>query len=195
MSLFSSRQDAFFWKQEFVNLKVQEEVIQSFQQKMPYYDTSVENCSCMVFGNPLALRNITVFSNPYCNPCAKMHDRIKDLPNDNVSITYVMTFFSEKLSDINRLFIAAYLQLGADVTWNLLTEWYSTGKSQGANFFKPFNLNINNERVVKEFSKQLCWRENKPFHGTPTILVNGRELNGPYEVEDYIYMPFFNKSC
>ena len=189
MSLFSIRQDASYWKQEFENLKVQDEVIQSFQQKMPCYDTSVLNCSCMVFGNPLAPRNITVFSNPYCNPFAKMHKRIKNLPDANVSITYVMTAFSEELTNINRLFIAAYLQLGAAATWNLMTEWYDTGRSQGVDFFKPYNLNINDLNVDIELSKQLNWRKDKPFHGTPTVLVNGKELNGPYEVEDYIYMP------
>lgn len=50
MKLFSFKQDASYWKHEFENLKVQDEVIESFQRKMPRYDTSIHNCSCMVFG-------------------------------------------------------------------------------------------------------------------------------------------------
>lgn len=189
MVLIKSQRDAKYWKSEYDNLKVQEEVINAFQQKMPLYDTSSNICSCMVFGNPNARRNITIFSNPYCNPCAKMHDRIKGLPGQDVCIRYVMTSFSEDLTVINKYFIAAYQQLGEEVTWKLMSEWYTQGKHKGTDFFTPYKLNIDTVDVDEELNKQLKWRLDKPFYGTPTILVNGKELGGPYTVEDYMYMP------
>lgn len=189
MELLNAQSNAKYWKLEYDNLKVQEEVINAFQQKMPLYDTSTKICSCMVFGNPNAKRDITIFSNPYCNPCAKMHNRIKDLPGEDVCIRYVMTSFSEDLTDINKFFIAAYQQLGEDITWKLMSEWYDKGKKKGVDFFTPYKLNINTDDVDIELKKQFKWRIDKPFYGTPTILVNGKELNGPYTVEDYMYMP------
>lgn len=141
--------------------------------------------SSLLFGNPEAPIEITVFSNPYCSPCAAMHERLKDIPGDIVKVRYAMTYFNEELSQVNRSIIAAFQQLGADATWEILSKWYQSGRAKGIDFFEEYNLNTNASDVWEEFQKQQNWSKNNVFSGTPTIIINGREISEPYTVEDF----------
>lgn len=190
MSLFARYRESRQWKRKYNSLKMDTKVIDAYEGKMPDVDVSTENCTTLIFGNPEASRNITLFSNPYCGPCAKMHSRINDFPSDTTSISYVMTSFSEDRLIINRYIIAAYQQLGADRTWELMTRWFDGGKSLGEKFFEGLGLDPNSTFVDEELIRQRNWRESigRSFAGTPTVLVNGREVVHPYIVEDYLYM-------
>lgn len=170
-------------------LKAQEPVISIYERMSQRFDTSKDNCTSLIFGNPDAPRHFTVFSNPYCGPCGMMHGRIKDFPGNNISIGYVMTYFSDELSAVNRYVIAAYQQLGPERTWKLLTEWYDGGINQGVHFFDRLNLDIDNQDVISEFNKHDRWRQDDRLFGTPTVIYNRHEIVMPYSVEDYAFMP------
>ena len=176
------------WKRKFIDLKFNDEVITAIEGKAPTYLTDSEKCSAITFGRPDASYHITIFSNPYCGPCADMHWKIKDFPNLSVRITYVFTYFSEDKSDINKLFIAAYQQLGENRAWDILTEWYDGGKEKGRAFFDQFNLNVDDSNVEKEFLKQKEWRHDERLHATPTVIVNDREVVAPYTVDEYMFL-------
>lgn len=189
IELIKQMKERDMWRQQFNTLKADEKVVEAFEKDAPEYGVTDRECSCLIFGNPAAERRITVFSNPYCGPCAMMHERIKDLPGEDCAVQYVMTYFSEEMSDINKYIIAAYQQLGATRTWEIMTEWYNGGKNLKAGFFKDLGLDTETEAVKAEFEKHHKWRDGKPLTGTPTVMVNGREMVMPYDVEDYMYMP------
>lgn len=193
MALLEKKRKESIWKGEFMFLKSQDYVIQAYIEKSALYDVSTENCSSIIFGDENAPRTITVFSNPYCSPCALMHKQIEGYPGKNVRVQYVMTYFSTDRSIINKYIIAAYQQLGASRTWDLLSEWYNVGKQQGEAFFTPFNLDIQTENVDMEFEKQQKWSKNDNLYGTPTVMFNGVAIEYPYEVSDYMLFPYENK--
>lgn len=170
-------------------LRLKDEVIGAFENNANIFDVDPDTCSSIIFGNPQAENSITVFSNPYCSPCAIMHRRIKDMPGEAVSIRYVMTSFSEERLIINRYFIAAYYQLGPKKTWELMSEWFDKGKKDNERFFDGLGIDINRDAVWVELVKQRLWAEKSPLYGTPTVIVNGREVVWPYSVDDYCYMP------
>ena len=170
---------------EYINTKYNPHVMNSLLPKDRVFKVDSDSCSELVFGNPDAPTEITVFSNPYCSPCAEMHKRLIDVPGDIAKVRYVMTFFTEKLSDVNRNIIAAYQQHGPEVAWDILTKWYESGKQQGVTFFNQFELNPDSESVIREFHKHQDWTKNNPLGGTPTVLIDGVELVLPYKVEDY----------
>ena len=173
---------------DYFNVKYNDTVVKAFEGVAERFDTTAENCSSMIFGNPDAKTRITVFSNPYCGPCAKMHEEIKGYPGGNVCVQYVLTFFNDGMSEINRYLIAAYFKLGAERTWELMTQWYGGGKSQGVDFFKDYGLDTESEQVGREFAKHRKWREDDRLIGTPTVMVNGLEVSYPYSVTDYMYL-------
>lgn len=175
------------WHRDYNYLKAQEEVVEAFESKAPIFDTGVQQCSSLIFGNPDASHRITVFSNPYCAPCAVMHQKIKDLPGVSVGISYVMTYFSEEASLINRYLIAAYQQLGPEKAWELMTFWHDGGKARGAEFFSGLGLDPETEDVKAELAKHDAWRRDDRLRGTPTVIVGNREVVMPYTIEDYVY--------
>lgn len=189
MKILADSREKIDWHQRYNALKMNSKVMGMFMNDTTSSDTSKEACSSLIFGNPEAERSITVFSNPYCGPCAKMHERIEKFPGKDLNISYVLTYFSEEKSEINKLIIAAYFQLGPDKTWKLLTEWYAGGKKNGADFFKNRGLNPEAIEVVNEFEKQQKWNADNNMQGTPTVIYNGKVIPSPYTPEDYLYLP------
>lgn len=171
-----------------LELKTNDKTIDAFEKDADVFDVNEDTCSSLIFGNPLSDKTITVFSNPFCGPCALMHNNIKTFPLDCVKIQYVMTSFSDDKSVVNKAIIAVYQQLGADRAWSILSEWFQGGKKNGLDFFKQFNIDIDAPEVAAEFAKQQSWATDKRLYGTPTDLLNGREIVWPYSIEDYIYL-------
>lgn len=153
-----------------------------------HYVINNDNCSALVFGNPDAPNNITVFSNPYCKPCAIFHNLIRNSLNNDVCIRYSFTHFDYDSSIINKLLIALYQQYGARVAWTALSEWYEYGREKGVSFFSKIDLNIESDRVIHEFNKHEVWAKNDFLVGTPTVFINGYIIEWPYEVSDYLYI-------
>lgn len=188
MTFVRERMRMKYTKKRYDLLKYDTKVINAILDDKSVIDVSDSACSSIVFGNPDADSQITVFSNPYCSPCAEMHEHIKDLPGSTVGVRYVFTYFSDDKSDINRYIIAAYRQLGAVRTWQLLTQWYDGGKKSGKEFFAGMGLDPDAPEVIAEFKKHSKWRQDDRLVGTPTIIVNSRILDRPYTIDDYPYL-------
>ena len=109
-----------------------------------------EDATHLVFGRLDAEHVLTVFSNPYCNPCAKMHERLKQLGKADLRIEYVLTAFNDELETANRYLIAAYQQLGAEKAMQILDDWYAGGKDSKDDFFKSYSLNPKTSDVDAE---------------------------------------------
>jgi len=79
------------------SLKADESVFMALFKKQPFYDTS--DCNSVIrFGCHNSKLQITVFSNPYCNPCAMMHKKIDELllkTNNNISVQYPFIFWGK----------------------------------------------------------------------------------------------------
>ena len=173
---------------EYFNLKLDEKVVKAFENVAQKFDTSTETASTMIFGNPDARTKITILSNPYCGPCAKVHESLKHTPSDDVSVQYILSYFTEGNSVINKYLIAAYQQLGPEQAWQIMTKWYNGGKKRGVSFFDEFGLDIERDEVQAEFAKHYKWRQDDRLYGTPTVIVNGLEVSYPYSVDDYMYL-------
>lgn len=185
VSSVSSEKKELQWKYNYNSLLAQEKVFNALQKDQETYP--IGNASHIVFGAKHADFVITVFSNPYCNPCANMHKRLNELVDSDCCIQYVFTSFNDELSIINKYFIAAYQTFGAERTWQILTEWYERGRGCGEAFFNDMKLSTDTKIVTEEFELHEMWRQHTKFNATPTILVNGKKLPQPYQVEDLKY--------
>jgi thiol-disulfide isomerase/thioredoxin len=116
-------------RQNLNSLKTDEDVFAAILKKQPYYETTLHktpnpksviqlfNYSAIHFGNPDSPLKLTVLTNPYCNPCAMMHKRIEKLlqkTNNNISVQYILSSFSEELSTTNKYLIAACMEKDSD---------------------------------------------------------------------------------
>lgn len=163
-------------------------VFNSLLASQPAY--AVEDVRTLLrFGNLAAPRgSITVISNPYCVPCAKMHQRLEALVSAGFEVDYVLSTFSVDMLGINRRIVAYYRKFGADRTWKMLTGWYAGGKTEGTQFFCDAlsEEEINTVDVSEEVERHMAFVGSSAISGTPTVLVNGRELPEAYQVEDLI---------
>jgi hypothetical protein len=65
-------------KQEINSMKANEEVFKTLLTGQPRYEVSKAD-SQILFGNPDARLMISILTNPFCNPCAKLHSRVEQL--------------------------------------------------------------------------------------------------------------------
>ena len=138
---------------------------------------------------------ITIFTNPFCNPCAKMHVRAENLlkeTNENICIQYIFSSFNESLEYANRYFNAIYLETSEEMAWQLYTTWFAGGKIQKEAFFNNLQLDMTIPAIEAEFQKHESWKEKTKLRATPTILVNGYKLPDNYKIEDLRYFTEFD---
>ncbi|MDR3220166.1 MAG: thioredoxin domain-containing protein, partial [Dysgonamonadaceae bacterium] len=94
-----------------ISLKANEKVFEALLKEQPHIKIE-ETDSQLIFGEPNAGLQITIFSNPYCNPCAKMHKPVEKLlenKQDKLCIRYILNAFDKELEMINKYLIAVYL--------------------------------------------------------------------------------------
>ena len=202
-------------RQEINSIKANEDVFKTLLIQQPFYEVSNSD-SQIIFGNPYAKLRISILTNPFCNPCAKMHARVENLLKEtkgNVCIQYIFSSFNESLEYANRYMIATYLNPHlsiaehsrskeglpiplrrgqGEVAWQLFSNWFSGGKALKESFFKDLHLDINNPAIEAEFQKHEAWKKKTQLQATPTILVNGYKLPENYKIEDVRYITEFN---
>lgn len=172
---------------EINSLKSNEEVFASIMKSREQYDIDTAISSSVFIGSPKAKNTLTIVSNPHCTPCAKLHQRIKNIFKDqalNFRIQYILTSFGEKGDKINKLIIAKYLELDQFDFTDFLDEWYMHGRLNEESFIKKYDC-IYSKETFEEFQKQKNWVEKSKIKATPTILYNGIQLpQDIYKIED-----------
>jgi protein-disulfide isomerase len=180
-------------------MKANEDVFKTLLKQQPFYETTdsvtqLLNYSVIHFGNPNAQLKITVFTNPFCNPCAKMHKRVGKLLKDtkgNVCIQYILSAFTPDLEFANRYLIATYLEKAQSEFEQIIADWFERGKPLKEAFFENLQLDLTHPEIETEFQKHEAWKEKTKLRATPTILVNGYKLPDNYKIED---MQYFTES-
>jgi len=176
-------------RQEINSIKANEEVFKALLAKQPYYEVNPDD-SCILFGNPDAGLRITILTNPFCNPCAKMHKRIEEFlktVHDKVCLQYIFSSFAQDLDFVNKYLIAIYLEKEKKQMKQVYSYWFKKGKALKEAFFKDLHLNMDNPEIEAEFQKHEAWKEKTQLRATPTILVNGYQLPENYKIEDLRY--------
>lgn len=174
--------------QNLISLKGNNDVFAALLKKEEYYPVEIGN-SQIIFGNPQATVRITILTNPHCEPCGRMHERVETLlkkKGNDLCVQYIFSAFNEKLLKSNRFLIAAYLQATTQERELIYSEWYKKEKYNSEAFFQRFRFNID-EEVENELKKHERWRLDNGLSATPTILVNGFRLPKEYKIEDLQY--------
>ena len=151
--------------------------------------------SQILFGNPEAQLKVSILTNPFCNPCARMHKRVEKILKDTkreISIQYIFSSFQPDLNFANKYLITAYLEKELQEFEGIIANWFEKGKPLKEAFFNDMNLDMTNPEVEVEFQKHEAWKEKTQLRATPTILVNGYKLPDNYKIEDLRYYTEFN---
>jgi hypothetical protein len=158
-------------------------------KKQPFYEVS--DCESIIrFGNINSKLQLTILSNPYCNPCAVMHKNIETLlkkVNNGIYVQYILSSFNEDLNSTNKYFIAACLSGNTVFSMQIFNDWFEKGKELKDDYFKKLSLKMDNPEIEIEFLKHESWKDKTQIRATPTVLVNGYQLPENYKIEDLRY--------
>ena len=173
---------------EINSIKTDENVFQALLIKQPHYEVS-KSSSQLLLGNIDSQYLVTIFSNPHCNPCARMHKRVNDLINNNkdICVQYILSSFNEELEVSNKYLIGVYQQKDGHAM-QLFDKWFEFGNFNKDLFFEEFPVEMGIEDIEKEFVKHEQWKEKSGLRATPTILVNGYKLPDNYKIEDLRFL-------
>lgn len=185
-SSYSAEKERINAVQRYRALKANTTVAKALIEKQDYYETTLDDSS-VLFGNRDAKMRLTILSNPHCNPCARMHERVDKLLDscgEDICVQYIFSSFNEQLEDSSRYLISCYDPANLQSSRERFSKWYAGEKNNHENIVKECSDQIHNDEVEKELSKHKEWRKRTNLVATPTILVNGFELPDEYEIED-----------
>lgn len=170
-------------------LKINEGVFVTLLKQQPYYSVSADD-SNILFGNPDAKFKITIFSNPHCSPCRKMHTRVKVLleARNDISVQYIFSSFNESLDISNKFLCSVYINKPIEVASLIYDEWFSNVSHTSQEIFDKYKLDLESVVVQEEFDRHIKWKKVTGISATPTILVNGYQLPTHYAIEDLLYL-------
>jgi hypothetical protein len=172
--------------QEFNSLKANDDVIRALLAKEQRFEVD-KNSSQILFGNKNAAMLVTILTNPHCSPCARVHDRLAEILQDETGkfcIQYIFSSFREEYDDSSRFLIATYLNNPLHETCRIYHDWFKRGgRANRFRFFQTHKFAID-ERCMNEFNRHNEWMANAKLKATPTVLINGRKLPAHYNIEN-----------
>lgn len=173
------------------NLKASEEVFATLLVQQPCYNVGLGD-SGIVYGESNSPICITIMTNPYCRPCAQLHEKSQTLftkLRKAIRVQYIFSSFSDELRISNQLLISACQNHPKDIV-SILSYWFENGKVNQEDFARKYNADSTNPSVIEECQRHVLWREATGLDATPTILVNGYKMPFDYELEDLEPMDF-----
>jgi hypothetical protein len=194
IQIFSKRIEVERIKQNFNSLKANEEVFSILLKQQPKYDVS-RNDSQIIVGNSEAPMLVTIFTNPFCKPCAKMHKQVKKLiegAKDNICVQYIFSSSNNETDLVCKNLIAVYLKKGQKEFEVIFDDWFEKGKFIRDFFFSNLQLDLNNLEVEIELEQHKTCTEKTQIQATPTILINSYQLPIDYDIEDLLYLTEFS---
>lgn len=183
IGLIEQQKEMKHWKYSYRRVKANTHIFNALQKEQPLHPDDF-TATTISFGKKDSEHVVTVFSNPYCNPCARLHPHVHALLDAGIRVQYIFSAFNDELLETNRYLIAAYQQLGEKKAFQIFDAWYKEENKNQNSFFKAFNLDISTEDVQNELDRHAKWKETEGLHATPTILIDGKEMNDFYEIDD-----------
>lgn len=174
---------------ELNRIKYNKNVFVSILYEQPYYNVDIL-ISSIILGNEGARHTLTIVTNPQCNPCALLHDRLKIVLNyleRFYKIQFVFTSFeNDKNNDCLKL-ISLYMKNDDVSFYKVLEDWYQKGRFDNYWFNQRYISEINIESVYKEYEEHSKWLKRMDIKSTPIVLLDGYKMPYEYVIDDLLY--------
>lgn len=167
--------------QQFNSLKMNDKLFLGLLKEQTFYEID-DDISTIIFGNLKAKNTITIFSNPHCAPCARMHQKIEKLledTNNQFRVQYILSSFDNTLDSSCEFFLYVDEKYPIEKRNQIYHEWFDKGKYDKENFFKRYAYPADNN-VSPKYQKHLEWKRKMKMQATPTVLFDGYELPEMY---------------
>ena len=160
---------------------LQPETFQALLALQPTLGTLPEKELCM--HNGLEGRDeVLIVTNPTCKNCARIHPQLRELAAQVPVSLLLLTFPQDSMGQrIAQTMLATYRTQGWDKAFDLLSQWYETGKLP-ADAVQP------TEEDVERWKRQQLYAYRHQLTRTPSLMVDGYYLPEVYEARDLRYV-------
>ncbi len=189
--LFLKLQQVKPLKEQLRKFKYNSELFNKLLTEQPQFKQPDENWS-IVLGKAEAGNVITMVSNPYCQPCAKMHKLLNEIVDQNGDVQARIVFTAENTetdlqTPVTRHLMALNAQLDKTHVKNALHDWYEQKQKNYETWAKAYPVTLIETDYYK-LDEQKAWCEMADVAFTPTMLINGHLLPSNYQFTDLKYM-------
>jgi protein-disulfide isomerase/uncharacterized membrane protein len=141
----------------------------------------------IILGNTDADTTITMVSNPFCQPCSRVHKELDAwiFKKENIKLQIVFAF-NPGDTDIISHMMALQLQDGASVK-QAIHDWYHSERKDYETWAKNYPLTIEYQSA-EALKEQYEWCKGADISSTPALFINGRRLPNNYKAEDIKYL-------
>lgn len=166
--------------------KVDNDILKAkYMKEEKYADATA--VSSVFWGKEEAPHQVTVVINPHCSHCRKIFRQIKPLlQKDNLRIGIRMVFlsFSRDYDNGCLFFIAAYQKYGPKKALDIYSKWFDDITQEVNTLIMDYELDINHDKVEKEYAQHMQWTFTDHVNRTPFVLVDGHILPSVYDIDD-----------
>jgi uncharacterized membrane protein len=145
----------------------------------------------IVLGNPNAALQITMVSNPFCNPCAQAHQFLEEWIAKGIDFRLNIVYtFSMDDNDQQKQFFKQLLALqktDEKQVESALHDWYSLDYQKLENWKIKYPANSTIDDKI-ELLEQVNWCKLNEIKGTPTFFINSYKLPENYRLKDLKYV-------
>jgi uncharacterized membrane protein len=189
-SLLKSRSETSQIKNELSLWKKDAAVFNALLQNEPE-----ANCASWLhelqLGNVNARLQITVACNPYCTPCANVHEKLDEILkgySEEVGVKLRFICTPENKNNQHTIAVTAILQRAREVDstaelQQMITDWFNwMDIEKWKSKWQP-NASIDVSELLLQHSE---WMKEEAIKRTPTLYINGKKLPSRYSIQDLI---------
>lgn len=125
---------------------------------------------------------VLIVTNPTCKNCARLHPQLRELAAQIPVSLLLLTFPQDGMGQrVAQTVLAAYRTQGWDKAFDLLSQWYDTGKL-------PVDTVQPTEEDVERWKQQQLYAYRHQLTRTPSLMVDGHYVPEVYKVRDLRYV-------
>ena len=147
----------------------------------------------ITLGNKDAKNTIIKVCNPYCAPCARAHEELKELLENNKDIKVQVIFNATNAPDDKRSapvkHLLAIASKGNEVEIEkAMDDWYLSPDKNYEVFAGKYHMNGELKKQDEKIHEMAAWCTATDIAYTPSIFVNGHLLPESYKIDDLKYI-------
>ncbi|MFD2572958.1 vitamin K epoxide reductase family protein [Spirosoma soli] len=151
-----------------------------FQQtKMPSLSSDLHP---IVIGDSKAEHTITMVTNPYCPPCAKMHRELEKLIERNTNIKVEIVFMACDGPSGKMTTVANHMLALSDKR-QAMKDWYASGQRDYIKWSKHYPVANDSLHHTQNTQLHCNWCKLANIVATPTLFIDGYQKPDHYSLQ------------